>query len=72
MLKEHVPFFPGMCRCCHKRPAAGYVVGKGIYLAHLCLRCWKKGANDDVANSGMPVQSESGRRMIPKPVAHAA
>ncbi len=34
----------GMCRSCHKNPAALYVSRYGVYLQHLCVRCWRKGA----------------------------
>jgi len=31
------------CKSCRLRPAAGYVVRHGIYLANLCVKCWRKG-----------------------------
>jgi len=33
----------GICKSCRLRPAAGYVVRHGIYLANLCTKCWRKG-----------------------------
>lgn len=33
------------CKSCRIRPAAGYVVRHGKYLANLCTKCWRKGEN---------------------------
>lgn len=44
-----------MCRCCGKRPVAGYVSGPGgIYLDNLCIHCWRSrqaGGRDEAGES---------------------
>jgi hypothetical protein len=37
----------GVCKSCRLRPASGYVVRHGIYLANLCVKCWRKGETID-------------------------
>lgn len=34
---------PLLCTACGRREAAGYVTRYGIYLPHLCTRCWLSG-----------------------------
>jgi|GEM_PF-3453328 len=36
-----------LCTGCGERPPAGYVARYGIYLPHLCVKCYRKYPDDD-------------------------